>query len=69
MVTYFNKKDLVDFGTYLLSEARTDSVLDGINEVSLDPKKDDYLEIAKQRLRRVSRTDLENFLETIKKTH
>lgn len=69
MVTYFNKKDLLAFGTYLLSEARTDSVLDGINEVSLDPKKDDYLEIAKQRLRQVSHADLENFLETIKKTH
>lgn len=67
MVTYFNKKDLVNFGKYLLSEKRTESVLVGVDELNLDPENGDYLYIAQQRLRQVSHADVENFLESIKK--
>lgn len=67
MVTYFNKKDLVNFGKYLLSEKRTESVLVGVDELNLDPENGDYLDIAQQRIRQVSHADVENFLESIKK--
>ena len=49
MVTYFNKKDLVDFGKYLLSEKRARSV-SKLNE------------------KKVTHADIENFLETKRKT-
>jgi hypothetical protein len=59
MVTYFNKKDLVRFGEYLLSEQRTKRIKDGYSQndnISLE-----------ERLSNVYHADLENFLESIKK--
>lgn len=59
MVTYFNKKDLVRFGQYLLSEKRTKSIVENYKEwdnISLE-----------ERLREVYHSDTENFLESIKK--
>lgn len=59
MVTYFNKKDLVNFGKYLLSEKRTKSVL------ALHGKHDDRSK--EERLSQVYHADVDNFLESIKK--
>ena len=59
MVTYYNKKDLVNFGKYLLSEERTKSVL------ALHGKHDDRSK--EERLKHVYHADVENFLESIKK--
>jgi len=60
MVTYFNKKDLVKFGNYLLSDERTQRIKDNLQ---VDPC-EDYLN---ERLKIVYHADVENFLETIKK--
>lgn len=59
MVTYFNKKDLVKFGHYLLSEERETSIISGTTE--------DNLGTLKNRLRQVSDADIENFKKTLKK--
>lgn len=59
MVTYFNKTDLVKFGKYLLSEERTKLILNNPNFL---PK-----EQIEERIREVCHSDVENFLETIKK--
>ena len=53
MVTYFNKKDLVDFGNYLLSKERKELF-------KLHPKPIGSLE---ERLSKVHHSDIENFLE------
>lgn len=53
MVTYFNKSDLVSFGNYLLSEERTNSV---VNHPEMP------MEILTQRLSSVSHADLENWV-------
>lgn len=55
MVTYFNKKDLVEFGNYLLSEERTLKVW-GHPVSDKDP---DGIE---GRLKQVHHADIENFL-------
>ncbi len=60
MVTYFNKKDLVKFGQYLLSEERTKRIVDNYDA------KIDNLTI-EERLREVYHADVENFIESIKK--
>lgn len=54
MVTYYNKKDLVAFGKYLLSDERTKSVL------ALQGKHDDRTK--EERLAHVYDADLQNFL-------
>lgn len=59
MVTYFNKKDLVNFGKYLLSEKRTKSITDNYSE-------EDNISL-KERLLEVYHADVENFLDSIKK--
>lgn len=59
MVTYFNKKDLVEFGRYLLSEERT-------NRISQNYNPNDNISL-QERLREVYHADVENFLESIKK--
>lgn len=56
MVTYFNKKDLVNFGKYLLSDERKESITSYYSE-----------EDHQERLSNVSHADVENFLESIKK--
>lgn len=55
MVTYFNKKDLVEFGNYLLSEERKES-FKSISKENID-----------ERLSKVHHADIENFLESKKK--
>lgn len=55
MVTYFNKKDLVEFGKYLLSEERMLNVVMHLASIE-DP--DGVVD----RLREVSHADFENFL-------
>lgn len=59
MVTYFNRKDLVRFGQYLLSEKRTKSIVENYEELDNIP--------LEERLKEVYHSDLENFLESIKK--
>lgn len=60
MVTYFNKKDLVKFGEYLFSEARKKLLEEnhqkGFNSLPLE-----------DRLRQIHHSDIENFLQSIKK--
>lgn len=53
MVTYFNKKDLVDFGLYLLSKERKEFLAShsGFSPESLE-----------NRLQQVNHSDVENFL-------
>lgn len=56
MVTYFNRKDLVSFGSYLLSEKRksrfVDSHTEGINSLPVE-----------ESLAMVHHADVENWLE------
>ncbi len=59
MVTYFNKKDLVMFGNYLLSEERKEKIKENYSE-------NDNIPIA-ERLSSVYHSDVENFLESIRK--
>jgi hypothetical protein len=56
MVTYFNKKDLVNFGIYLLSDSRKERIESIKREIPID-----------ERLKNVYHADIENFLEMIKK--
>ena len=58
MVTYFNKKDLVDFGKYLLSDQRKELI-------ESHPEKSK--ELIEERLKTVSDADVSNFLETKRK--
>lgn len=57
MVTYFNKKDLVAFGNYLLSEERKE-------KITLGYSSEEDIEL---RLNNVYNADVENFLESVKK--
>ena len=56
MVTYFNKKDLVNFGKYLLSEERTAKIKATSINVPF-----------KERVNKVYHADIENFLFLNKK--
>lgn len=60
MVTYYNKKDLIKFGEYLLSEKRTNRIKDNYQEGF------DNIPI-EDRLKEVYHADVENFLQSIKK--
>lgn len=51
MVTYFNKKDLVNFGKFLLSDERTASLAATESEIPLE-----------ERLKNVYHSDVEKFL-------
>jgi len=57
MVTYFNKKDLVDFGNYLLSEERK----------RLFENHPEPVGTLKERLSKVHHSDIENFLSMNRK--
>jgi len=57
MVTYFNKKDLVKFGEFLLSEKRTNRIKETYSDedsVSLE-----------ERLKPVYQLDIDIFLESV----
>lgn len=59
MVTYFNKKDLIRFGEFLLSEQRNNRIKDSYqegDEISL-----------KKRLQEVYQLDIDIFLELNRK--
>mgnify|MGYP001004308453 FL=1 len=57
MVTYFNKKDLVDFGNYLLSEERK----------RLFENHPEPVGTLEERLSKVHHSDIENFLSMNRK--
>lgn len=57
MVTYFNKKDLVNFGKYLLSDERRQSLKATKSEIPLA-----------ERLKNVYHSDVEKFLDKERKT-
>jgi len=63
MVTYFNKKDLVSFGSYLLSEKRK-----AIYELATKEFLDNGFDIAptEDRLKEVGHSDIENWIDSIK---
>ena len=58
MVTYFNKKDLVKFGKYLLSDKRKARILEAKNEDLTTFGPDDS-----EKLCTVYHADIENWLE------
>ena len=55
MVTYFNKKDLVNFGRYLLSDERTLFITKNYNP-------DDNISL-QERLTEIYQHDVDNFLK------
>jgi hypothetical protein len=55
MVTYFNRKDLVSFGNYLLSEERKTRFEQIESETPVE-----------ERLKQVSHADVENWIESPK---
>ena len=64
MVTYFNKMDLVSFGTYLLSDERKAK----IKRATKQDKAEGFNSIpAKERLKRVTHADLSNWLDKKRK--
>jgi hypothetical protein len=59
MVTYFNKKDMLSFGEYLLSDERKQSIIDHPNASMMPP--------VEERLKMVHHADFENWLDSIGK--
>lgn len=55
MVTYYNKKDMVSFGNYLLSDKRKADIEQGESNVP-----------AEDRMKEVHHADIENWIETLK---
>lgn len=58
MVTYFNRKDLVSFGNYLLSDERKERFQNHPEPPSIS---------LEERLRNVTHADIENWMEENKK--
>lgn len=66
MVTYFNQKDLIEFGQYLLSSERQDRIIRSF-QAELDAKNEGTLNEpvpAEERLGRVHHADIDNWLYT-----
>lgn len=59
MVTYFNKKDLVSFGEYLLSDERTEKIVNHPEASRMPP--------VEERLKMVHYADLKNWQKKIGK--
>jgi len=55
MVTYYNGKDLVSFGTFLLSDERKERIINHPEAASMPP--------VEERLKMVHHADIENWLE------
>jgi hypothetical protein len=64
MVTYFNKKDLVEFGNYLYSEEREKSFIHTSAQAAVDGIE---FNTSWERLRTVTDTDIENWMESKRK--
>lgn len=56
MVTYFNRKDLVSFGNYLLSDERTQKKL------ALIPESNQQISDRYESTKQVSHADIENWM-------
>jgi len=61
MVTYYNKKDLVNFGNYLLSAERAEMIKQHGNELGRPE------DVTNETLHEVSHADIANWLEKIEK--
>jgi hypothetical protein len=59
MVTYFNKKDLISFGQYLLSEERTEKIVNHPEASKMAP--------VVERLKEVHDADYQNWQESLNK--
>ena len=59
MVTYFNRKDLVSFGSYLMSERRKASYIERSIEAQQEGRE---IPPAKERLKNVSHRDIQNWM-------
>ena len=64
MVTYFNRKDLVSFGTYLLSEKRKAKIINNQRtlEAESEGKQVDFLP-DEELVKNVYHADIENWME------
>ena len=65
MVTYFNRKDLVSFGSYLLSEKRKALFQDSFDEMNANGIKNQPP--VDECLKQVHHADIENWIEENKK--
>jgi hypothetical protein len=61
MVTYYNRKDLVSFGTYLLSEIRKSKIISSYMQDVEDGIKNPYPLF--ERLKAVHNADIQNWIE------
>ena len=59
MVTYFNKKDLVSFGEYLLSDERKEKIINHPEASKMPP--------VEERLKQVHHADLCNWFDKVGK--
>lgn len=59
MITFFNKKDIVEFGKYLYSKKRRDLFEELTNELKLNGI--DVLP-TEERLKQIHHSDIENFI-------
>jgi hypothetical protein len=64
MVTYFNKKDIVDFGNWFFSEEREKSFIHTSAQASVDGIE---FNGSFERLRTVTHADIENWMESKRK--
>jgi hypothetical protein len=61
MVTYFNRKDLVSFGSYLMSEKRRNRFIETYNDSAKDGEKSPLS--VEESLLMVHHADVENWID------
>ena len=63
MVTYYNKRDLVEFGKYILSKKRRDRVIVSYEESLKEAERDETPEALslEERLQNVYHADIQNW--------